>query len=491
MIYQIFPERFAIGKPNDIKTKLAQPAYQRDGYTRHASWDEEPTGGNDFFGGDLRGVIDHLDYIHDLGADAVYLTPIFTAYSDHKYDTVDYQAVDPMFGDERVLGELIDELHQRGMRLFLDAVLNHVGTQHAWFQAARRGERPYRDFFTFLADGKFLCWWGYDSLPELRLEHPLLARLLYRDPDSVLQRWLARGLDGWRFDAAIDLGLDAVADIRGAITERFPQARLIGEVLSFASQFCAGERHFHGVMNYWFRYSTLGWLQGSVSTRAYIRAVSDYYRDYGHDAALRSWNILSTHDTPRLRSELPNDAARQLALVLQFTLPGEPLVYYGEENGMEGADDPLNRRPMRWEESDWEQTIRSFYKKLVEIRRSRRELREGRLLMLGDYLDGDVVAFVRHTEVPNQEALVVVNKSKQRLQQRLLVPHTHFDPKLWFKNLLAPDQHVQFYMASFQIDLPPESAAIYVPDDGYILPSGSKETNYAYFKPRILGANWP
>ena len=111
--------------------------------------------------------------------------------------------------------------------------------------------------------------------------------------------------------------------------------------------------------------------------------------------------------------------------------------------------------------------------------------------MLGDYLDGDAVAFVRHTEVPNQEALVVVNKSKQRLQQGLLVPHTHFDPKLWFKNLLAPDQHVQFYMASFPIDLPPESAAIYVPDDGHLLPSGSKGTNYAYFKPRILGETGP
>lgn len=229
MIYQIFPERFAIGKPNDIQTKLAQPAYQRDGYTRHASWDEEPTGGSDFFGGDLRGVIDHLDYLQDLGAEAVYLTPIFTAYSNHKYDTVDYQLVDPMFGDERVLGELIDGLHQRGMRLIMDAVLNHVGTKHSWFQAARRDERPYRDFFTFLADGKYLCWWGYDTLPELRIEHPLLARLLYRDPDSVLQRWLARGLDNWRFDAALDLGLDAVADIRGAIADRFPRARLLGE----------------------------------------------------------------------------------------------------------------------------------------------------------------------------------------------------------------------------------------------------------------------
>ena len=491
MIYQIFPERFAIGKPNDTKTKLAQPAYQRDGFTRHARWDEEPTGGSDFFGGDLRGVIDHLDYVKDLGADAVYLTPIFTAYSNHKYDTVDFQSVDPMFGDEHVLGELIDALHRRGMQLILDAVFNHVGTEHPWFQAARRGEAPYREFFTFLADGKYLCWWGYDLLPELRIEHPLVARMLYRDPDSVLQRWLARGLDTWRFDAALDLGVGAAADIRSALAERFPRACLIGEVLSFGSEYCAGQDHFHGVMNYWFRYATLGWLQGTVSTRAYVSAISDYYNLYGHDAALRSWNILSTHDTPRLRNQLPDDAARKLALVLQFTLPGEPLVYYGEENGMEGGEDPLNRRTMRWEENDWDQTIRSFYKTLIGIRRSRRELREGRLLLLGEYLDGDAVAFIRHTDVPNQETLVVLNKSKQQLQQRLLVAHTYFEPRLWFRNLLSPDQHLQFYMASFELDLPPQSAAIYVPDDGHILPSGSREKNYAYFKPRILGANWP
>ena len=389
------------------------------------------------------------------------------------------------------IGDLIDGLHRRGMRLIMDAVLNHVGTEHAWFQAAKRGERPYRDFFTFLADGEYLCWWGYDTLPELRIEHPLVARMLYRDANSLLQRWLDRGLDHWRFDAALDLGLEIVADIRGALSERFPQACLIGEVLSFGDVFCAGQRHFHGVMNYWFRYATLGWLQGTVGTCTYVRAISDCYQRYGHEAALRSWNILSTHDTPRLRNQLPNQATRKLALVLQFTLPGEPLVYYGEENGMDGGDDPQNRRTMRWEEQAWDQTTRSFYKILVDIRKSRRDLREGRLLMLGEYVDGDAVAFVRHTEVPNQEALVVVNKSTQRLQQRLLVPHAHFEPRLMFKNLLAPGQHVQFYMASFQLDLPPESAAIYVPDDGDILPNGSRGDTYAFFKPRILGANWP
>jgi glycosidase len=488
VIYQIFPERFAIGRPYDVPTKLQQPAYQRAGFQRHSSWYEEPTGGNDFFGGDLRGVIDHLDYIRGLGAETLYLTPIFTAYSNHKYDTVDYHSIDPMFGDDEVLGELIDGAHRRGMRLVLDAVLNHVGTEHPWFQAARRCEKPYRDFFTFLGDGTYLCWWGYDSMPELRLEHPPLAQLLYRDADSLLQRWLARGVDDWRFDAALDLGVGVAADIRRAVEPRFPQARLIGEVLSFASEFCTGQRSFHGVMNYWFRYATIGWLQGTVGTRAYVRAVTEAYERYGHEASLRSWSILSTHDTPRLRYQLPDEATRQLALVLQFTMPGEPLVYYGEEIGMEGGEDPQNRRTMRWEERDWDQPTRTFYKKLVEIRRARRELREGKLRVLGDYLDGDAVAFIRYTEVPDQETLVLVNKSTQRLKQRLLVPHTFFEPKLWFKNLLPPEDHLQFVYASFQIDLPPVSAAIFVPDDGYILPSGSKGNNYAYFKPRILDA---
>jgi glycosidase len=254
MIYQIFPERFAIGKPNDLSSKLSQPCYQRSGYVRHARWEEQPTGGNDFFGGDLRGVIDRVGYIRDLGADTVYLTPICTAYSNHKYDTV---------------------------------------------------------------------------------------------------------------------------------------------------------------------------------------------------------------------------------------------VYYGEENGMDRGEDPQNRGTMAWAESDWDQVTRRFYQMLIAMRKSRRELIEGKLKMLDEYLEGDAVAFIRYTDVPNQEMLVVVNKSQNHLKQRLMVPHTHFEPKLWFKNLLDPDEHLQFYMGSFMLNLPPESAGIYVPDDGYLLPNGSNGRNYAYFKPRILGSNGP
>jgi glycosidase len=232
----------------------------------------------------------------------------------------------------------------------------------------------------------------------------------------------------------------------------------------------------------------LGWFDGSVRTRTFNRALSDYYTRYGHEGALRSWLVLSTHDTPRLRSVLPDDAERELALVLQFTLPGEPVVYYGEENGMRGGEDPDNCRPMRWDSAEWDEKTRAFYRKLTAIRGARRELREGRLLLLSDYVDegAEAVAYVRHTEAPNQEALIVVNRGTKPLQQRLMIPHTQFYPTLHLKNLLAPDdaaQRIEFRHASVRLDLPPRTAAIYVPDDS--------QPNYAFFKPRILGGNWP
>ncbi len=488
MIYQIFPERFAIGAPNDARSKLAQPAYQRPGYLRHLTWDEAPQGEHDFFGGDLQGIVDHLDYVQDLGATAVYLTPVFTAHTNHKYNTADFSAIDPMFGDEHTLQALIDALHQRGMRLIMDAVFNHVGKDSDWFTRALRKERPFRDFFTFLPGGDYECWWGFDTLAELRLNNPLVQKLLWRAQDSVLQRWLGRGLDDWRFDTALDLGLEVAADIRRTITQRYPRARLIGEVMSFGADFCVGDRHFHGVMNYWFRSAVLGWFAGTVSTRALKVAIGDYYTRYGHDAALRSWNVLSTHDTPRLRSLLPDDTDRELALVLQFTLPGEPVVYYGEENGMQGAADPDNRRPMVWDEQSWDKGTRSIYRQLVAIRASRPELQAGRLIMLADYLDDatDAVAYIRHTDVPNQEALVVVNRGAHPLRQRVLLPHSHFYPTLGLKNLLpkgGSSDQIQCEQASVVLDLPPRTAAIYVPDD--------KQPNYSFFKSRVLDDHWP
>ena len=222
MLYQIFPESFAIGKPYDITAKLALPAYQRADYVRHQSWDETPTGEKDFFGGDLNGIIDNLDYIKDLGATGIYLTPVFSARTNHKYNTHDFNTIDPMFGDKQALITLIEGTHDRGIRLTMDAVLNHVGKDSEWFARALRNEHPYKDFFTFLPNGTYQCWWGFDNLPELRLEHPLLRRLLWGDESSILQSWLSLGLDDWRFDAALDLGLDVAEAISASSWRALP-----------------------------------------------------------------------------------------------------------------------------------------------------------------------------------------------------------------------------------------------------------------------------
>ncbi len=450
IVYQIFPERFAIGRPHTSATKLALAAYQNPKYTRHG-WDEippQPPRGRDFFGGDLLGIHDRLDYIQDLGATALYLTPIFIAPSNHKYDTTDFFTIDPMFGDETMLRTLTAELHRRGMKLILDAVFNHVSDVHPWYRS-----RP--DWFT----GTF--WRDFGQMPELNLANRDVREELFR----VLQRYLDLGVDGWRFDVAVDLGLPFVREMR----ERFPTTVLLGEVMSYARDWC-GPETFTGVMNYCFRDGLLGWLRGDVTT-SQLRAVAGDV----HAGSLDSWNMLSSHDTARLRHTLPDARARRLALVAQFTVPGVPLIYYGEEIGMDGGPDPDCRRPMIWEESRWDRATQQFYKDLIAIRQSRPELQHGRITPV----ESDGLVFLRHTDRPDQVALVAINRGDRPLDQIVLTPHSHLYHALPLKNLLAPERVVNMEAGNFRVTLPPWSAGIFVPDD-------TRMRAYQFYKPRNL-----
>ncbi|AZN35083.1 alpha-amylase family glycosyl hydrolase [Iodobacter ciconiae] len=195
IIYQIFPERFAIGGGLSSGAKLAQAAYSNPDVVKQG-WDDTTLGqpwGMQFFGGDLDGIRDHLDYLGELGVTGVYLTPVFTAPSNHKYDAVDFFAIDPMFGGEPALLRLIEALHAKGMSLTLDAVLNHVSDSHPWFLAAKAGDAGKRDWFSFSDDGAYLCWQDYGLMPELNLSNPAVRDILYRKPDSLVQHWLAKG----------------------------------------------------------------------------------------------------------------------------------------------------------------------------------------------------------------------------------------------------------------------------------------------------------
>ena len=481
--YQIFPERFAIGKPHTSETKLKLPPYRDASYSLRPWEDlpENPSRGKDFFGGDLGGISDRLDYIQDLGVTALYLTPVFIAPSNHKYDTTDFFTIDPQFGGEKAFRGLVKELKRRKMRLILDAVFNHVSDAHPWFRLARQGKKPYKDFFTFTAGGQYESWRGFEHMPELNLANRRLQDLLFRKKDSVLQKYLEMGIDGWRFDVAVDVGLGIVREMREAVEERFPDAVLLGEVMCYAGDWCNRNDVFHGVMNYYFRDAVLGWLRGEVSAKQMNHAAAEYFDGYSQAGAVRSWNMLSSHDTPRLRWTIHDAAQRRLAIIAQFTLPGVPFVYYGEEIGMDGGHDPDCRRPMIWDEKRWDRETLAFYKRLIEIRQSRAELRRGRLIVLGHKLDEDALVFLRYTDRPEEVALVAVNNSKQPLRRIVFTPYSHLYHALPMKNLLDPAEVVNMEAGNLRLDLPPRTAAIFVPDD-------TRLKNYKFFKPRNLAA---
>ncbi|NTU42156.1 MAG: hypothetical protein HGA78_03720, partial [Nitrospirales bacterium] len=360
----------------------------------------------------------------------------------------------------------------------------------------------------------YQSWRGYKHMPELNLENEELQGFLFRNKNSVLQKYLSMEVDGFRFDAANDLGRRAIRNIREALKDKFPHAVFIGEVTNYGGDWIDKENKYHGVMNYYFHGALTAWVFGCISSLQMNYMVDEYYKGYGEEGARCSWNILSSHDTPRLKTMLDkDDKARELAVVAQFTLPGVPFIYYGEEIGMEGGPDPDCRRPMVWEEEKWDKKTWNFYKALITIRKSRRELREGKCVMLshkmmpnfimkpGCECEADVLAFLRYTEKINQISLVVLNRSQSYFIGKLFIPHSHLYDGLHLKDKLqeelnslslkdkppqgSPHQtpfHVHEMKTGGGIDLtiPGRSAVILVTDD-------TQYRDYKFYKPRNLG----
>lgn len=478
--YQIFPERFAIGGGLCSAEKLRSPAYDGVHVVKH-DWNDTEfvrPSGRHFCGGDLDGIVERLNYLADLGVTNLYLTPVFCAPSNHKYDATDFFNVDPMFGGNDALQRLISALHARGMELTLDAVLNHVSDRHPWFVAARCGDADKADWFTLREDGSYDCWQGHHTLPELNLSCDAVRDVMYRKPDSLVQYWLARGVDHWRFDVAQDVGVQVASDVVAVVGSRFPHAGLLGELCGYAGNWLA-EGHapgFHGMMNYWFRTAILNWLQGKIDAVQMNAAVRDARQGYGLSGLLCSWNLLATHDTPRLRSLVPDARKVRLAWLMQCTLPGIPLVYYGEENGMNTGPDPDSRHPMRWNESDWDHGLRAWAKALIALRQQHAALQWGDVLVLGDRLPGNALVFLRHTGVPGEEALVVINAGEAPLQAHLMLPYSHWYDGVALQDALGLAPPTQVQAGTIALDVAACSGAVYLPSTPY--------RNYTFFKPR-------
>ena len=412
--YHIFPDRFARGdRPH------------RQGPVQ--DWDVPP-GKRSFLGGDLDGITQNLDYISSLSVDALYVTPIFSSPSNHKYDTTDYFSVDPDFGGNAALRRLVEALHARGMRLLLDGVFNHAGAQWPPFLDVQRQGRssPYARWF-YLADenevaaGKGAL--GYEtwsvnvaSLPKLRTSEPALREMICRIGRFWVQEY---GIDGWRLDVANEVDHRLWRAFRGAVREVQPEAFLLGEIWSAAMPWLRGDQ-LDSVMNYPFRRAILDYAGGAeLDGRGFLDAIDSVRAAYPEPTHGFLYNLLGSHDAERPLTACGGERARfGLASALLFCLPGAVSIYYGDEVGMEGGDDPESRGGMIWDETRRDARLLGLYRRLGGLRRDLPALRRGRYRRLHD--DGQAVAFARGDD--NQRVLVAANAGERpvRLPRRAI-----------------------------------------------------------------------
>jgi alpha-glucosidase len=437
VFYQIFPDRFADGDPG---SNVRDGEFDFHGLKSSAKrWGESqskwPQAMVEFYGGDLPGVETHLNYLTDLGVNTIYLNPIFTAYTNHRYDVVDYENVDPHLGGNAALESLRRALTERGMRFILDIVPNHSGVMHPWFQAALADpEAPSAEYYTFHHHpDEYESWLGVRSLPKLNYRSKSLREAIYAGPHSVFRRWLKEpySIDGWRVDVANmlarhgkdQLETDVWLGIRQAVKSENPQAYLLGENFFDSTSQLQGDR-LDATMNYaGFTNPLLYWLdhfqvsqhsgpqhvesQVPWPTEALIATWQAYRASIPWTIARQQFNLLGSHDTPRIDHIVHGDAARnRLAVGLLFTYAGVPCVYYGDEIGMTARDSLEARNCMIWDSNKWDQDLRSFYQRLIRLRRSSLALRDGGLQFFP--AEENILAFLRDADT--EQILVIGNR---------------------------------------------------------------------------------
>jgi len=393
VMYQIFPDRFARSK------EYHAPPQSKD-YILREDWGGTPNGlpdaegiirNNDFFGGNLRGIEEKLDYLENLGVTVIYLNPVFEAYSNHRYDTADYKKIDPMLGTEEDFIRLCEKAAEKGIRIILDGVFNHTGSDSVYFNkngrypgtgAWQSKDSPYYKWYRFTEfPHHYDSWWGIDTLPGVNETEPSYLDYIVLSEDSVVKHWLRCGASGFRLDVADELPDEFLEALRAAVKETKPDGAVIGEVWEDASNKIAyGRRrkYFLGnqldsVMNYPLKDAVIDYLLGRIDGARLEQTVNGLRENYPEPAFRSLMNILGTHDTPRILTVLGgeggDDDARQrlfLALLIISFMPGIPCVYYGDEIGMKGGKDPYNR--MCFDPDRADPAILRFYRRLFAFR---------------------------------------------------------------------------------------------------------------------------
>lgn len=447
--YQIFPDRFFKAGECDLSEKL-QPFWVHSCLDDVPQYQPDENGeikNNDFFGGNLRGITEKMEYISSLGAEVIYLNPIFMAFSNHRYDTADYRRVDPMLGTEEDFKELCAQAHKKGIRVILDGVFSHTGDNSAYFDqyhhfgngAVSNPNSPYRSWYRFSHyPTEYESWWGIRTLPCVEEMNPSFLEYIVTGRDSVIRHWLRLGADGYRLDVADELPDSFLQAVYRTVKEEKPDAVVIGEVWEDASNkisygvrrryFCGGE--LDGVMNYVYRSAIIDFVSGVISAENFMEQVLSIAENYPQRVLDCTLNLLSSHDTGRIFTLLAGEDGNRMsrdarasarlseeeyrrglpmlgaAVFLLFTLPGSPCIYYGDENGMQGYEDPFNRRFFDWERED--KIISGYYRAMAAARKKSEALRTGRIFPCA--AQNGFVAFYRETDT--ERALCMLNLTK-------------------------------------------------------------------------------
>lgn len=444
ILYQIFPDRFFCSRTE--KKNVPEDRMFHDSWEELPEWRPDAEGeitNKDFFGGDLKGIEQKLPYLQSLGVRCIYLNPIFEAHSNHRYDTADYSRIDPMLGTEEDFRALCAAARRRGIHVLLDGVFSHTGSDSVYFNrsgrygdggAYRREDSPYRSWYSFSHwPDKYDCWWGFKTLPNTRETDPGFCSYINGET-GIVRKWIAAGASGWRLDVADELPDDFLYALRAAAKAESPEAVMLGEVWEDASNKCAyGQRRSYllgaqldSVMNYPFRDAVLGFVSGRDAAQM-MEVILTLLEHYPPQVARLLMNHIGTHDTERALTVLAGEPAggrgrewqsarrlspaerekglcrMRLASLMQYTLPGVPCIYYGDEAGMEGYRDPFNRGTYPWGKE--ETSLVEWYQTLGALRSGNPVFAEGCFEPL--FAEGSAMAYLRTDGV--RRALIALN----------------------------------------------------------------------------------
>jgi alpha-glucosidase len=440
IMYQIFPDRFARSAKAD--------AHKTPKWAIAKNWGDEVIGqgpgtSEQFFGGDLWGVIEHLDHLKSLGVNLLYLTPIFPARSNHRYDASSFHEVDPLLGGDEAFAALIAAAHKLGMKVMGDLTSNHSGVGHEWFQASfKKPNAPESDFYYFSEKNtKYDSWFGVASLPKFNWNSKELRRRFIQGPKSVVARWLRKPfhMDGWRIDVANmtgrirdeDMYLEVAQLIRQTMVNENPDTLMLGEYTGDAAYEVQGDG-WQGAMTYsnftkpvwrWFYNKNAkgapGFMTGDGNVQAdgedLVTSYTQFIAAFPWHVRLHNMNPLDTHDIPRFKT-FTIKGAQKVAAAMQFTFPGIPVIWAGDEFGLDGFNGESSRTPMPWNnESKRDKELLPIYQQLTRLRRENSALNEGSMRFI--YASSEAIVYVR--EDGRQSVVVCVTRGKD---ENILIP---------------------------------------------------------------------